>query len=80
MITIQISNVHADAVGFYLTGLTPPRSWRIVERTGDHAEDSALCETDASRDEVQTAMERSVDVRGDRCSAIEWLTTQPAAV
>lgn len=77
MLTIQISNVHADAVGAYLTG--QGRSWKILERTGDHVEDVATCETDAPRDEVQTAMDRSVDVRGDACSAIDWLGTTPTA-
>lgn len=74
-IRIQISNIHADAIGAYLTELG--RSWRIVERTGDHVEDVATCETDASRDEVQSATDRSVEVRGDRCSAIEWLPPGP---
>lgn len=76
-IQISISNVHADAVGSYLTG--QGRSWRIVESTGDHVEDVATCETNASRDEIQAAMSHSVDVRGDRCSAIEWLDTAGTA-
>lgn len=69
-----ISNMHADAVGGCLINLTPPRAWRIVARSGDHVEDAALCESDASRHEVQTAMDSSVEVRGDGCSAINWLT------
>jgi hypothetical protein len=71
---VRVSNRHAERIGWHLRSIS--RSWTVVESTGDHVEDTSVCETDATRDEVVAALDASVAVVGDACREIDWLSAR----